>query len=122
MVFLGADCPDVPFEAMAAILPALQTADVVLGPVPDGGYWTIAGRRLDPQLLLGIDWGTSSVYHQTRRAAERASLSVAEAPSWFDVDRPGDLDALHARIALSAEPALVHLGAQIERIFEGMPP
>lgn len=118
IVFLGADSPDVPLAALAAIIPALQTADVVLGPVPDGGYWTIASHSYNPRLLEGIDWGTSRVYHQTCSAARRAGLRVAKVSDWFDVDRPKDLDALRARITSSTEPVLIQLGEQLKRLYE----
>ncbi|MFW6032382.1 MAG: TIGR04282 family arsenosugar biosynthesis glycosyltransferase, partial [Phycisphaeraceae bacterium] len=85
-VFLGGDCPDLPREALAAIGPALDQADVALGPAEDGGYWTLAAARWAPELLAGIDWGTSSVYHQTYRAAERAGLNLVPLPRWRDVD------------------------------------
>ncbi len=118
-VFLGSDSPDTPEESLRGVLRALSGADIVLGPVSDGGYWTIAGRRLDARLFDRIDWGTSRVYDQTRAAADRAGLSVALVPRWFDVDRAKDLVALRRRIAVSHDGALMELRAQLDRICEG---
>jgi len=50
------------------------------GPVGDGGYWCLAGVRYLPSLLLGIDWGTPSVYHQTPTSRRPGRHPVGPAP------------------------------------------
>ena len=56
IAFFGADSPDVPDAALREIPAALAECDVAVGPVEDGGYWTLAARRYQPRLLAGIDW------------------------------------------------------------------
>jgi hypothetical protein len=98
IAFFGGDSPDVPASLLAAIPTTLEGCDVVVGPTGDGGYWTLAARTHNSAVLEGIDWGSAHVYDQTRRQAAVAGLVVGALPQWHDVDRPGDLDALRARL------------------------
>ena len=118
-VFFGADCPDVPDELIESVPAALADADVAMGPVDDGGYWTIAGRQLQPSLLNNIDWGTDRVYHQSLAAAQEAGLKVAQLPQWYDVDRPDDVEALCLRIQQSTDMTLISLRKQLDAICQG---
>ncbi len=114
--FLGIDSPDVPAAHFDALADALCAGDAAAGPVEDGGYWTLAARRFAPQLLMGIDWGTPDVYHQTQRRAADAGLQLLKLPAWHDVDEPADLAALCQRIASATEPALVQLRTSLAAI------
>jgi len=77
-------------------LAALETADAVVGPATDGGYWLIginatSASRALPSLFDGIDWGSATVLQQTlARAAERG-LRLTQLQELADVDRPPDL-------------------------------
>lgn len=116
IVFFGIDCPDVPAAALAAIGPALNQSDAAIGPVSDGGYWTLACRDYQPGLLQGIDWGGPTVYDQTRAAAARLGLGLQDLTPWHDVDEPADLRNLIQRIATAQEPGLKQLAAQLNSI------
>ena len=118
IVFLGVDSPDVPVQALGSILPALDGAEAAIGPVDDGGYWTLAARTWEPRIFKGIDWGTSSVYHQTLAAAKRTGLKLTALTQWYDIDRPIDLKALCRRIEEAHEPALIQLRMNLDRVLE----
>lgn len=123
IVFLGVDSPDVPAQALRAIPAALRDTDAAIGPVCDGGYWTLAANRYLPQLLTGIDWGTANVYHQTVAAAA-GRLSVTTLPVWHDVDEPDDLDALRHRLQRASaplEPALIRLRDRLRQVCKDAP-
>jgi glycosyltransferase A (GT-A) superfamily protein (DUF2064 family) len=109
VVFLGVDCPDVPGSALAAIEPALTEAEAAVGPVSDGGYWTLAARAYQPALLDGIDWGSDRVHAQTHAAAKAAGLRLIDLPAWYDVDDMDDLRKLRARLRDATEPSLTRL-------------
>lgn len=117
--FFGVDSPDVPMHALRRLPTLLARADLVLGPVDDGGYWTIGLRRPEPRLFVGVDWGTAAVYHQTMQRAARCGLHAVDAHKWTDVDEPDDLHNLQARLAeLSRrgqlpEPELGRLSQQL---------
>ncbi|MEL7087382.1 MAG: TIGR04282 family arsenosugar biosynthesis glycosyltransferase, partial [Planctomycetota bacterium] len=103
-VFFGVDSPDVPAEVLRQIGPALNHTRAAVGPVEDGGYWTLACGLFAPALLRGIDWGTPAVYDQTVRAADVLGLELTALPTWHDVDEPSDLAALRRRLAAASEP------------------
>ena len=83
---VGSDLPeiDVPYIERASTL--LDTHDLVLGPVEDGGYGLIALNAPAPQLFTDMAWGTPKVLAETRIRAGRTGLSVAELPTTWDVD------------------------------------
>lgn len=91
IVVIGTDTPWMRTTGIREAIEALSAHDVVLGPCRDGGYYLLAVRRLVPQILAGIDWGTRRVLRQTLRAAKHAGVMVKLLPVDFDVDRPADL-------------------------------
>ena len=125
-LFLGADSPDVPGTALAGVPVALARAEAAVGRVPDGGYWALAGRRLYPDLLAGIDWGTPRVYHQTLEAGRRGGLKLVDLAPWFDVDNIGDLQALRRRLGVRPgrhpDAALDDLRRALDHVLTGQPP
>jgi rSAM/selenodomain-associated transferase 1 len=94
VVLVGSDVLGVSREIVTEALAALDTADVVIGPAEDGGYYLIALREPRPELFAGIAWSTPSVGDETRARAASAGLSVQELPRLRDVDTIDDLRAL----------------------------
>ena len=109
IVFFGVDSPDVPEAVLRGIPEALAEHDAAVGPVGDGGYWTLAARGYRPQLVEGIDWGSSAVYDQTHAAASACGIDLVDLPAWHDVDEPADLANLQRRLASATEPILQQL-------------
>lgn len=93
---VGADAPTVPSALLEELLAALDDgAEVGLIPACDGGYVAVAVRGMPrPEIFRGIPWGSSEVLAETRRAARKAGIRLAECAPWFDVDRPSDLGRL----------------------------
>ena len=71
---------------------ALATADVVFGPSDDGGHVLIAARRVQPDMLSGVSWGTETALAESLASVQRAGLSVATLDPRWDVDEPADWD------------------------------
>lgn len=105
LVLLGADCPGMHPEATATAFRLLQSdiregdksADVVLGPADDGGYYLLGVRGPDgiTTLLGGVAWSTDRVFAQTVANAQRLRLWVcADLPVCYDIDTPEDLARL----------------------------
>ncbi len=104
---IGADSPDLPVEYLRSACEALraspESADVVLGPAEDGGYYLIGLQRRQPRLFEAIDWSTERVLAQTLERAAALGLRVHLLPPWRDRDTAADLD--HLRVHLQTAPA-----------------
>lgn len=117
-IFLGTDSPDIPYETLTQITKALTTHDLAIGPVPDGGYYTLAVREYHPILLQNITWGTQHVFSQTKLAAKSQNLSVNVLPSWYDIDDIDDLKLLINRIKPSQDNDLQILHQELIAIVK----
>lgn len=91
VVTIGTDCPGLDAMRMQQAFEQLQSADLVLGPATDGGYYLIGLKQLIPQLFAEIAWGTERVFQQTIAIADQLNLTVALLDPLTDVDRPEDL-------------------------------
>lgn len=103
-VVVGSDCPAItPEHLREALMLLASSADIVIGPAEDGGYWLLGvSARFShelPVLFEEIDWGSSRVFQQTVGAAQGAGASVAFLPVLRDVDRPQDLPLLEEALA-----------------------
>jgi len=96
-VLIGSDAPHLPVSRIEEAFSRLDSADVVLGPARDGGYYLIAMRR-PHDLFSGITWSVDSVHRETVAQARSLGLTVASLPVDFDVDEVGDLARLRRRI------------------------
>lgn len=92
-VAVGTDVPELDANYVANALAALNEADVVIGPVEDGGYCLIATNAPRAELFQGIEWGTQAVCSQTVEKATAIGLRVAKLNTLWDVDDAED----HAR-------------------------
>jgi len=107
IVILGADSPTLPARLVENAFAALQTADVVLGPSTDGGFYLIGVRRLKAEgrmsfLERGIEWSTERVLEQTIAAARRAKLKLHLLDPWYDVDDAASLRFLRTHLCALA--------------------
>ena len=91
-LIVGSDAPTLPAAHIRALLDS--SADVMLGPCDDGGYYAIACRRVDAAMFDGVPWSSPDSLDQTAAAARRCGLTVDFGPRWYDVDTPADLERL----------------------------
>ena len=103
VVFLGTDSPDLPDALRGAIVPALEAAEVVIGPAFDGGYYTIGSRGHLPWLFEGMPWSEATLFDATLEACARHGARVGLLPAWYDIDNIADLRrfGLHSRLVSS---------------------
>ena len=94
VVIIGTDCPALTAEVVSRAFLHLATADLVVGPALDGGYYLIGLNRPTPELFKDIPWGSSLVLRATLAQAGRLGLSAARLPILRDLDRPEDLEQL----------------------------
>lgn len=114
-VVIGSDAPHMDPARLVQAFEALEVADVVFGPVLDGGYDLIGARRL-PEALASeaIPWSTSGVLDASRRAAAQAGMRALELAMGSDVDELSDL----VRVLLDApKAALRHTRPVARRVL-----
>jgi hypothetical protein len=103
---VGSDHPELGVETVEDAFVKLGAgAEVVLGPVPDGGYYLIglARHAVRRELFEGIPWSTATVLEDTLARARRLGLAVELLAEGHDVDRPDDLAALARRLSASGD-------------------
>jgi uncharacterized protein len=93
-IALGADSPGLPAHLLDYTRAALTSADAVIGPCEDGGFYLLGLRNFIPGLLDGIPWSRPNTFSTTVRRLLEAGLKVRILDPWFDIDRPMDLDKL----------------------------
>lgn len=103
VVVVGSDHPELRPEVVEDALGQLETgtADVTLGPTPDGGYWLVGCRSgIDTgRLFADTAWSTERVLETTQARAEGLGLRCELVAGLEDVDTPADLDRLMERLA-----------------------
>lgn len=109
LVVIGSDSPTLPREELDAAFEALATADVVLGPASDGGYYLVGLRaRAWPRahrLFRDVPWSTSDVFTATTAQAAAAGLEVRVLRTWYDIDWFSDLRLARADAAADSNLA-----------------
>ncbi|MEV4514463.1 DUF2064 domain-containing protein [Dactylosporangium sp. NPDC049525] len=94
-LLVGMDTPQLRVGHVVAACAALASADAVLGPAEDGGWWALGLR--DPgaaRVLTGVPMSTSDTAAATRAALR--GLEVAALPVLRDVDTAADAWAVAA--------------------------
>ncbi len=100
-ILIGTDCPVIDAAYLNQADAALRRgADVVIGPVEDGGYVLIGMTHAQPQLFRDIAWSTSSVLAQTRQRATELRLGVVVLDQLWDVDDETDWRRWQRRLGL----------------------
>lgn len=101
-VLMASDSPQLTQAVIDEAFALLETRDVVLGRVRDGGYYLV-GMNGYADILSRVPMSTASAADGVVESAYALRLSVGETPSTFDIDEAADLDLLVE--ALQADPA-----------------
>jgi rSAM/selenodomain-associated transferase 1 len=91
VVVIGSDCPDLTADLLSRAFESLDSADLVIGPAHDGGYYLLGLSSRCPALFENIPWGSERVLATTLAMAFEIGLSTATLPTLCDIDRPEDL-------------------------------
>jgi glycosyltransferase A (GT-A) superfamily protein (DUF2064 family) len=98
-IALGADSPGIPRQFLDRAHEALQSADAVLGPCEDGGFYLLGVRQCPLGMLSGIPWSQSTTFARTLDRLNELRLKSTILDPWYDIDRPEDLDRLRSDFA-----------------------
>jgi uncharacterized protein len=89
-ILISSDSPQVSRDIILQAEQALESADVVLGPAEDGGYYLIAMRE-PHEVFRDIPMSTERVLAMTIAKAQSQGLKVALLETLFDIDTQPDL-------------------------------
>jgi len=115
---VGTDTPGLPRRLLDEAREALASADAVLGPCDDGGFYLLGLKRCPAGILAELPWSQADTLARVKQRLEERGLSVALLPAWFDVDRPEDLARLErlVREARIDAPATASTFAGLPRL------
>ena len=97
VIIVGADIPGIRADLIASAF-ATPSADAVIGPSPDGGYWMVGllrRGRIPSTLFDNVRWSTETARADTVRSL--GDLRIAEAATLVDVDTLADLREVRAK-------------------------
>jgi len=86
VLFLGTDSPHMSDSRLKHAVALLNSFDLVIGPVEDGGYDLIAMKAPHTELFTGIQWSSEHVLQETVRQAEFLQLKTELLDMSFDLD------------------------------------
>jgi len=90
VVIIGSDCPELNGETLNQAFEALETADFVIGPVPDGGYYLIGMKQLETSVFREMEWSTEAVRAITTERILALGKTFTLLPMYGDVDTEED--------------------------------
>jgi hypothetical protein len=94
VIAFDSDTPHVARSALDDAFAALETADLVVGPTEDGGYYLVGAKAVYPDLFDAPRLGTSGALDALIQRAGELKLAVAHCAPAFDVDLPADVTRL----------------------------
>ena len=97
-MLIGTDLPGLPLERLEQGAKALRSADAVLGPAEDGGFYLIGLTRCPRGLLADLPWSSPETFTATRDRLQERGLNTATIAPWFDLDTPEDLQRVREKI------------------------
>ena len=88
---IGSDCYELNNNIIETAFEKLDNADVVIGPVMDGGYYLLGCNKLIPEFFINKAWSTETVFADTLKDASALKLSIQQLPVLNDIDDEKDL-------------------------------
>lgn len=88
---IGTDVPSLTRRHVLEAYSALDEADLVLGPTPDGGYYLIGMKQLHGGVLVDMPWSTPEVLPRTLALADALGLRTTLLGELRDVDTLDDV-------------------------------
>ena len=89
VIIIGSDLLDLSSEIIEEAYHKLDKNDAVIGPAEDGGYYLLGLRKSFPNVFDINNWGTETVYKQTRKKLISKKVYVLETLN--DIDYVEDL-------------------------------
>jgi rSAM/selenodomain-associated transferase 1 len=94
VVIIGSDSPNLPPQYVEQAYAALQSADVVLGPSSDGGYYLVGLSRPCLRLFDDVIWSSDQAFEHTCRNASNQGYRLRVLSGHYRVETLPDLNIL----------------------------
>ena len=92
VLLIGTDCPVFTSAHLSSAANELnESCSWVFTPAEDGGYVLVGSNAPSAEPFVSIEWSTSEVMAQTRRALTAADIRWAETTTLWDVDTRADV-------------------------------
>jgi len=112
---IGDDTPNLPASLLENARDALTTADAVLGPSLDGGFYLIGLNDCPVGLLAEIQWSHTTTLAATMAKLDQFGMKTVLINPWYAVDGPDDLERLRRQLA--GDPSAAPRTAELLRKF-----
>lgn len=89
-LLVGMDTPQLTGPTLNDALAALESAEAVLGPTFDGGFWAVGLKKPTATAFVGVPMSTIETGSAQRRRLEGLGLQVATLPPMRDIDYISD--------------------------------
>ncbi|MBO0937786.1 TIGR04282 family arsenosugar biosynthesis glycosyltransferase [Fibrella sp. HMF5335] len=90
VVLIGSDCLALTQTHLTQAFAALDTADVVIGPATDGGYYLLGMKQLHTDLFANMPWSQPNLLAETELALQRNQLTYSRLETLTDIDEWSD--------------------------------
>lgn len=116
VILIGSDLPTIPVKFFHQAYALMEkSADVVLGPSADGGYYLIGMRRMIPAIFADIAWSSADVLTQTIHKLDNLGLKHELLSEWYDIDTAKDLERLRSQ-RMNSEVAMKNTFALLNEL------
>jgi rSAM/selenodomain-associated transferase 1 len=116
IILIGSDLPTLPLGFFCQAYACLEkSADVVLGPSADGGYYLVGTNRMIAAIFDDIGWSGANVLSQTIHKLGDLGLKHELLPDWYDIDTAKDLERLQSQ-RMSREVAMKNTFALLNEL------
>lgn len=99
VLLMGTDVPQVKVETLRGQFDNLDTADIVINPTRDGGYFLIGMKQAYDEIWHVRQYGTGTVFEETLAHMRRMQLTVAVGETYLDIDTPEDLQSFYKEMS-----------------------
>lgn len=99
VVVIGTDCYALTPKIVSQAFEGLNSAEYVIGPALDGGYYLIGCTRADESVFLNKEWSTETVFKEAQESIDTLGVRLHILQPLSDVDEEKDLGTLHAFIS-----------------------
>ena len=94
VAIIGSDLFDLKSNHINDAFKALDNNDIVIGPAHDGGYYLLGMKSLYSQVFKNKNWGTSTVFKETKNDLKNENIYLLETLN--DIDVYDDLKNIEA--------------------------